>query len=761
MQPGPSNWHSLKDRVLSNEEWLMNRVLRYALERGYTKYTSTLAEAWRMSIAGLSAAIVAALEKDDAVPELGPDDEFVTHPMAAFGVMEAEKHRARGITLGMFLGLMKYYQESYADLVREAGWPREEEERALLFLRRFFDFNEIGFSIAWTRPTGAEGITELQDANRTLMNEKNRYLTLFESLSSPAVLLGRDGSIDYLNEAAASLLKEYGVEGPGYYVPGAMGTRLAWLEEDLSPILGGERDEVEVEKRIETGAGPRDFRVLLKRMLDVSEKFQGVVVLMNEVTELRRAAEALERARDTAEAAGRAKSVFLANMSHEIRTPLNAIIGFSELLERDGSLLPEQRRNLRTINRSGEHLLSLVNDVLDMAKIEAGRMTLAVQPFDLPRLLTDLEAMFRLRASDRGLGLSFGFPAGLPRIVEGDGGKLRQILINLLGNAVKFTAAGRVSLRAEVEEDGPECRVGFVVEDTGPGISPGEIARIFGAFQQAEAGLRAQEGTGLGLSISGQFARLMGGTLGAESEPGKGSRFRLSLPLRRAEGEVHPERTAPRATALVAGQPRFKVLVVDDRQVNRELLRQMLVPVGFRVREAANGQEALSRIVEERPDIVLMDVVMPVMDGRVATRIIRSRDPGLPIVAISASVFAEDAREILALGANSFIRKPFRSAEVLGEIARQVGAEFVYEGVEETSCPGPAPVSFTGLPADLLGRLRAAAERLDRGAVGECLPELGRSSPALEGWVGECAANYAFECILDAMEEALPIEAVR
>ena len=750
MQTGSTGLAALGERVLASEEWLMHRVLRYALERGYTKYTSTLAEAWRMSIAGLSAAIALAIEKSREIPELGPDDEYETHPMAAFGVMEAEKHRARGITLGMFLGLMKYYHESYADLVREAGWPREEEERALRFLRRFFDFTELGFSTAWTRPTGAEGIAELQDANRRLTNEKNRYLTLFESLSSPALLLGQDGTIDYLNVSAAGLLLEHGVEGPGYYLPGGAGMRLAWLE--------GERDEVEAEKRLETAEGSRDFRVRLKRMLDVSEKFQGVVVLMNEVTELKRAAEDLARARDTAEAAARAKSVFLANMSHEIRTPLNAIIGFSELLELGENLSPDQRRNLGTISRAGAHLLSLINGVLDMAKIEAGRMSVTVQPFDLPQLLSDVESMFRLRAADKGLDLAFRLPPVLPRFVQGDAGKVRQVLINLLGNAVKFTPRGGVALSAEVEAGEAGPTVTFVVEDSGPGIAPEEVGRIFGAFQQAEAGRKAQEGTGLGLSISEQFARLMGGSLDVESGVGKGSRFRFRVPLKKAEGDSPSARTAPREARLAPGQPGRRILVVDDRETNRDLLRQVLESAGFAVTEAANGREALQRVVDDRPDAVLMDVVMPVMDGREAIRFIRSRDPRLPIIAISASVFGEDAREILGLGANSFIRKPFCRAEVLAEVGRQVGAEFLPEGEEGAPRSATIP-SFAPVPPDLRRRLQAAAEQLDRGAVGECLVDLGRVGPELESWVGEKAAGYAFESILEALEVAAPVDA--
>ena len=192
-----------------------------------------------------------------------------------------------------------------------------------------------------------------------------------------------------------------------------------------------------------------------------------------------------------------------------------------------------------------------------------------------------------------------------------------------------------------------------------------------------------------------------------------------------------------------------------------DLLRQILVPAGFLVREATNGQEAIRRIVEERPDVVLMDVVMPVMDGRAATRLIHSRDPGLPIVAISASVFAEDVREILDLGANSFIRKPFRAADVLGEIGRQVGAEFLYEGANEAERPSSAFPGLAGLPPGLVHRLREAAERLDRTALCECLPDLALSSPPVERWVRECAASFAFEKILDALEDGVPAEAVR
>ncbi len=339
-----------------------------------------------------------------------------------------------------------------------------------------------------------------------------------------------------------------------------------------------------------------------------------------ELTERRRIEAELQQAKEAAEAASQAKGAFLANMSHELRTPLNAILGFTQLLARDDNLTLDQRDNLATIQRSGQHLLTLINDVLDMSKIEAGRMALRPENFDLRHMLNDLEEMFRLRATNKHLMLDFDLTSDLPRYLYADEGKLRQVIINLLGNAVKFTVAGGVALRAAYHTD----RLSIEVEDSGPGLTAEELTLIFRPFVQVASSQTAHEGTGLGLSISYEFVRLMGGELRVSSVPDHGSVFSFDIPVTLSPADSVP--TIPEARRVIGlepNQPKYRLLIVDDRDTSRRLLVKLLAPLGFDVREAIDGREALAVWADWQPHLIWMDMRMPVMDGHEATRHIK------------------------------------------------------------------------------------------------------------------------------------------
>ena len=317
----------------------------------------------------------------------------------------------------------------------------------------------------------------------------------------------------------------------------------------------------------------------------------------------------LRAAKEAAESASRAKSAFLANMSHEIRTPMNAILGYAQLLERDRDLRDDQKQKIDIIRNSGNHLLTLINDILEMSKIEAGRATHAVEPFDLHALLHDLQWMFRDLAENKGLELTFEQEPHLPHALLGDAGKIRQVLINLLSNAVKFTTSGRVAVRASCRVAAEDQHlVTIAVEDTGPGIEPRNLGRIFDAFEQADSTVRIG-GTGLGLTISRNFARLMHGDLVVESTPGKGSVFTFSFEAAGAAIDAVPARVAhPIPTGLAPNQPDWKVLIVDDVPTNRDLLDELLSRVGFSTRTASSAEEAIVVHDEWRPHLVLMDI---------------------------------------------------------------------------------------------------------------------------------------------------------
>ncbi|MEN3366831.1 MAG: hypothetical protein V7606_4105, partial [Burkholderiales bacterium] len=410
------------------------------------------------------------------------------------------------------------------------------------------------------------------------------------------------------------------------------------------------------------------------------------------------------RALAAAEAeADNAKRAFLANMSHELRSPLNVILGFTQLLERDTGLPEETRQDLGIVHNSGQHLQSLINQVLDLSRIQAGRATLDEVDCDLYALLDELEQAFGFAARKKGLRLEIDSAADVPRYIRADAIKLRQVLINLLDNAVKFSSEGCVALNVSVSTSGhgQTCALGFAVIDTGPGIADDELRKLGCAFVQGQAGRVARIGTGLGLAISCSFVQLMGGELRFSSWLGEGTTVSFEIAVRVGEAAA----MAPRITrgwriiALAPGQPAYRILVADDIAENRQLLTRVLTPLGFEVREASNGAEAIAVWQEWQPQLISMDMRMPVMDGREATRHIRSTLKGndTVIIAIITAGGVELEREaILADGCDDVLRKPFRERDLLEMMHRYLGVEFVYEGAEGAATVPPANAAMVG-----------------------------------------------------------------
>jgi CheY-like chemotaxis protein len=409
-------------------------------------------------------------------------------------------------------------------------------------------------------------------------------------------------------------------------------------------------------------------------------------------------------------------------MSHELRSPLNAMLGFSRLLIRDAELGERARRDVTTVLRSGEQLYELINQVLELSKIEAGRMSLHPSLCDLPGLLQTLREMFSLAARDKGLELTFGAALDVPRLVEVDAGKLRQVLTNLLSNAIKFTVQGRVTLHVRRVD---ERRLGFSVEDTGVGVSPSELRTLGDTFVQAHAGTQAAEGTGLGLAICRNFVRLMGGELELNSAPGQGLTARFSVEVEMlAQPALAPAPVSPRAARLAHDGAAPRILVVDDRPEGRELLVRILQPQGFEVREAANGLEAIEVWTQWQPQLICMDMRMPVLDGREATRRIKASSQGRQtvIVAVTASSFEEQRDEILAAGCDELLRKPFQEEALLQMLARHLNLRLEQEALMPEECPGTSDgACLAAVPGTLREALRNALERLDVHAVEQAL----------------------------------------
>ncbi len=477
---------------------------------------------------------------------------------------------------------------------------------------------------------------------------------------------------------------------------------------------------------------------------------------------VQRRTEELLLARDAAEAANKAKSVFLANMSHELRTPLNAILGFSAMLRRDRQATGEQREKLDIINRSGEHLLRLIDDVLEIAKIEAGRLQLEIAVFDLGAMVRDVTDLMRLRAEEKGLQLRVDQSSAFPRYIKGDEARLRQILVNLVGNAVKFTNAGGVTIRLGLKQNAQPHLV-IEVEDTGPGISAEDQKRLFKAFVQlGETG--AQKGTGLGLTISRQFAELMGGTIAVTSEVGKGALFRVEIPLELADAASISALQRPAAagevTGLAPGTPSFRILIAEDQLENQLLLSQLMTRIGLDVKVAANGRECVSLFQEWHPHLIWMDRRMPVMDGMEATRRIRALPEGrdVKIAAVTASVFMDQQQQMLDTAMDDFVRKPYRLHEIYDCLARLLGVEYTYEAAPPEAAATPAclePAMLTALPGPLREELREALESLDSDRIGAVIRRVSETDAGLARTLSQLAENFEYPTILTALARAI------
>ena len=449
--------------------------------------------------------------------------------------------------------------------------------------------------------------------------------------------------------------------------------------------------------------------------------------------ELLEAKESAEEAKESAEEANRAKSAFLANMSHELRTPLNAILGFSQMLSLDPRVDPKQRESIDIINRSGTHLLRMIDDVLSLSRIESGRTELSEEPFEPSRMIGEIASMMKPHVERAGLGFEVSL-TGLDGVgLVGDASKLRQVLLNLLNNAVRFTAEGEVRLRARSLEAGEGGRVlELEVEDTGRGIPEDELDDVFTRFAQAgDSAAGAERGVGLGLAIAKSIVERMGGTITVESTLGQGTVFRVSVPMR--EAEVVPDTPVALVVGLEEGQPDWRVLVVDDNLENRLLLVRLLEEVGFDVGQAKEGASAIAQFEQWRPHLILMDMRMSEVDGFAATRRIRELPGGgdVKIAAVTASVLSEQREEILASGCDELIRKPVRRQSLFEVIGELLGARFRYEAPPSApeSEGALTPAMLSGIPGELLAELGEATLLLNRSAMSEVVTRIAEHAP--------------------------------
>ncbi|MES2261543.1 MAG: ATP-binding protein [Pseudomonadota bacterium] len=563
---------------------------------------------------------------------------------------------------------------------------------------------------------------QLAAREQSLEQSERRYRALYEDVPIPLFRTTRDGVLDEINAAAMRML--------------GMHSQAEIKRHNVLELYDDPDSRMRWQRQMEIdGAVSHRTEVLMRRPSDGKEMYVNLVARpvldpatgqlvfiegsVEDITERKQAEDELRRYRahleelvrertselsialTRAEAANRAKSVFLSNMSHELRTPLNAVIGFSQLLSGAADTSAEQKNKLEMINRSGHHLLSLINDILELSKIEAGKVALQVAPVDLYALFESVLEMVQMRASPQGMQLNLDC-AGVPQLILADGIKLRQVLLNLLSNAVKFTERGSVTLTVRgAAQDGEQVRLQFSVIDTGPGIADEDRQRIFQPFVQA-ATPATQAGTGLGLTISREFVQLMGGELELDSRIGAGSTFSFALDVTRCAAVGTPSRARERVAGLPAHERGKRILVVDDNADGRQLLYSLLAPLGFTVDQACDGIEGEASILALQPDLVFMDWRMPRMDGLELTRRTRAhgtlRQPR--IVILTASAFEEERREALASGADDFMRKPLEQDQLYAMLELQLGLHFLRE-----QPAAPAPSTQPALSADDLAPL--------------------------------------------------------
>lgn len=582
------------------------------------------------------------------------------------------------------------------------------------------------------RRRAKEALSQLEASTQNLL----LLSRAIEKSPVSVIITSFKGVIEYVNPQFTETM--------GYAEPEVIGKPVSMLQSDYhsaefyqemrQTLVSGRTWRAEVCDRKKTGESCW-CSTAISCVNNAAGEITHFVTIKEDITARKQLEAELRQAKDAADAANRAKSAFLAHMSHEIRTPMNAILGYSQLLQRDPSLPANAAENIRTINRSGEHLLNLINGVLEMSKIEAGCLSLVTATFDLPALLTDLGSMFRLRTEAKGLDFKIVYEGEAPVAVVSDEGKLRQVLVNLLSNAIKFTAEGSVTLRVSTRKESTGALwLIMAVEDTGAGIAEGDFDKLFSLFGQTASGSKLSSGTGLGLAISREYARLMGGDVFVESEWGKGSTFRLEIPIQiSSEASRNDSALLRRVIGLRANLQPVRVLIVDGNPANRDWLTKLLASVGFKIREATDGAGALREWEAWQPHLILMGLLIPGMNGCEATRAIRAHPgPHRPyIFAVTASVFDEMRDAALEAGVDAFLPKPLKESDLFEKIHEVLNVEYLYAHQDPgTVAAAAAPESqarpVEKLPTELVEAMRHA---IQNGEMEHLRDLIGKVSP--------------------------------
>ncbi|MGB3403902.1 MAG: PAS domain S-box protein [Microcoleaceae cyanobacterium] len=611
-----------------------------------------------------------------------------------------------------------------------------------------------------------EDITERKE-----IDEKLRLTQFSVDKSRDYVLLtDQKGQLIYANEAAAKLL--------GYSQTELLQMKVKDIDLNASKNAWSiswdelkNQGSVTFESTHQTQAGELIDVEITLNYLEYNHKEYSCGIV-RDIRDRKQAEMALQEAKVAAETANHAKSEFLARMSHELRTPMNAILGFTQLINRDLQHHPDlpiqqHQQHLEIINRSGEHLLNLINDVLEMSKIEAGRITLNSSCFNLLKLLDWIKEMFLLKAQSKGLDLKFEIADSVPQCIQTDESKLRQVLINLLSNGIKFTSTGFIQLK--VESDSPMLY--FEVKDTGLGIAEDELETVFDPFIQTESGRHSQQGTGLGLPITQKFIELMDGEISVQSQLNQGTTFQFNIKVDPVEiSQVQSQSLPKNIIGIAPNQPDYRILIVDDNWTNRQLLVQLLNPLGFETQEAENGEEAIVQWETWNPHLIFMDMRMPVLDGYEATQQIKRHLKGQAtvIIGLTASALQQDKAIVLSAGCDDFVRKPFRVEVLFEKLTEHLGVEFISaessvnstEAVDDleapqTPLPQLIPQALDGMPIPWLKQLQQAAIKLDSQLINQIIDQIPPSDTTLKKQLIQLAKDFRYDVILEVVESKL------
>ncbi|MCP2729486.1 ATP-binding protein [Limnofasciculus baicalensis] len=667
--------------------------------------------------------------------------------------------------------------------IAQGKWDKTVE------INRSDEVGELANSFNYMAVQLQKYFAELQSSNKSLAESESKLNQIIEAIPVGVTVHDITGKVIYGNRKSKQLLGTNTLpDAETAQLAVAYKVYLAGTDQLYSVVnmpvvrsLHGEKAMVnDLEIRLPNQQIP--LEVYSTPLFDESGEVIAAIAAFFDITERRKAQEILadynrtletevaqktlelQQAKEVAETANQAKSTFLANMSHELRTPLNAILGFAQLIKNSPTLPAKHQEQIGIITRSGEHLLTLINDVLDLAKIEANRTTLNEEYFDLYTLLYDVEQMFRIKGQSKGLYFKVNRDNLVTQHVLVDGIKLRQVLINLISNAIKFTNKGGVSLTVQnynIQSSLPYCQLSFAVSDTGAGIASEELDSIFEAFVQSSTGKQSVEGTGLGLPISRAFVQLMGGDISVRSVVGEGSTFSFDIHVSVVEDTSIPtQETIGKVIAIEPNQPRYRILIVDDKSDNRQLLMQLLSPLGFELKEASNGQEAVEIWQDFEPHLIWMDLGMPVMNGYEAAKQIKSTAKGqaTAIIAVSASIASPEIVMTKDNKFDDFIQKPFCQADIFLAMSKHIGVRFIYEETHDLLNGNPTEVmkknldDLADLPPELVARFCEAIVNGDFDLILTIIEGIRPENDSLATMLAALANNFQYQELLDLLK---------